>query len=43
MIEQENHESIEQVVDRMYATSDLAVFAIFLKMINDEEEKDATE
>lgn len=42
MIEQENHESIEKRVDRIYAASDLAVFAIFLKFLEGEE-KDATE
>lgn len=41
MIEQENHESIEKRVDRIYAASDLAVFAIFLKMMEDAQ--DATE
>ena len=42
MIEQENHESIEKRVDRLYAASDLAVFALYLKLMEGEE-KDETE
>lgn len=39
MIEQENHESIEKRVDRLYAASDLAVFAIFLKFCRETDDE----
>lgn len=38
MIEHENHEQLEKIVDRLYAASDLAVFAIYLKMMESEDE-----